>query len=166
MKKLMLTIAMVLGTVGMSFAQNSANTNVTINASVIQGLQISASGALNFGNIVAGTTPASLNAQTNTSAPLITVTGNGSSQITVTYSTAALAGPGADITFTPSVYGSGLSSSQATSTQVNNNSQVNLNGTSGSAGNYYFWLGGSLSAIPAAQTPGSYTGQWTITVNY
>lgn len=166
MKKLVLVAAMLVATAGMSFAQSSANTDVTVNAAVIQGLTISASGALDFGNIVAGTTPTALDAQTNGSAPEITVTGNGNTAITVTFSTATLSGPGSDITFTPSVYGAALSTSQSSSTQVLNNGSVTLNGTSGSAGNYYFWLGGSLSAVPAGQTPGTYTGHWTITVNY
>lgn len=166
MKRLMLAAAIVIATAGMSFAQSSANTNVTVNAAVIQGLTISATGTLDFGNIVAGTTPAALDAQTNGSAPMITVTGNGATPISVTFSTASLSGPGTALTFTPSVYGDASSSNQATSSQVLNSGSVTLSGTSGSAGNYYFWLGGSLSAIPAAQTPGSYSGSWTITVNY
>ncbi len=166
MKKLMLAAAIVAATAGMSFAQSNANTNVTVEAAVIQGLTISATGNLNFGTIVAGTTPAALDAQTNSSAPLISVTGNGGSQITVTFGTASLTGPGSAITFTPSVYGANSSANQSSSSEVLNNGTVNLSGTSGSPGNFYFWLGGSLSAIPQAQTPGNYSGNWTITVNY
>ncbi len=166
MKSLILTAALVLGTFGMSFAQNNASTNVTVNSTVIQGLTMSVSGSLSFGTVVAGTTPGSLSAQTNGSAPLITVTGNGAQLITVTFSTANLSGPGAAITFTPSVYGANASSKQATSTVVLSAGTVNLTGVTGNAGNYYFWLGGSLSALPANQVPGAYSGSWTISVNY
>ncbi len=166
MKKLMLTIAMVLGTVGMSFAQNTANTSVNLDATVIQGISISAIGSLSFGTIVAGTTPAALSAQTNASAPEFTVAGDGGKLFTVTFANTTLSGPGAAITFTPSVYGSSNSANQATSASILTGGTANLSGTTGSTGNYYFWLGGALSALPVNQVPGTYTGSWTLTVTY
>ena len=93
MKKLILAAAIVFATVEMSFAQSSANTTVNLTATVIQGLTMSVTGSLAFGTIVAGTTPASLSAQTNGGAPLVTVTGNGHSTITVTFGTTTLTGP-------------------------------------------------------------------------
>ncbi len=167
MKKLMLVAAMVLGTTAISFAQSSASTNVNVTATVIQGLTLTATGTLGFGTVVAGTTPALLSAQTNGSAPMFTATGDGGHVLTVTYlATASLTGPGTALTFTPSVYGDVSSGNQSGSTTVASGSTVHLTGSTGSAGNYYFWLGGALSAIPSSQTPGSYTGTFTLSVNY
>jgi len=172
MKKLMFAAALVLAIGEMSFAQSNASQNVPLAATVVQGLSTSISGQENFGTIVAGTTPNSLNARTATvgsssgNIALITVTGNGGQQITSTFSTTTLTGPGTAITYTPSVYGANSSSAQGTSTQVLNNGTVNLSGSTGSAGNYYFWIGGSLSALPVGQTPGSYSGTWTLSVTY
>jgi hypothetical protein len=172
MKKLMLIAAILLISFKMSFAQNSASQNVPLAATVIQGLSTTVSGEANFGTIVAGTTPNSLNAQSGTvgtnpgNIALVTVTGNGGQQITITFSATTLTGPGTALTFTPSVYGANSAAAQATSAQVSTNGTANLSGTTGSAGNYYFWVGGSLSALPQAQTPGSYSGTWTMSVTY
>ncbi|HEY9165782.1 MAG TPA: hypothetical protein VIS48_06425, partial [Candidatus Kryptonia bacterium] len=81
MKNLILVSAMVLGIAGMSFAQNSASTNVNVSATVIQGITLTVSGTLNFGTVVAGTTPAALSANTNGSAPLFTATANGATSL-------------------------------------------------------------------------------------
>ena len=167
MKKLMLVAAMVLGTTAISFAQSSANKNVNVTATVIQGLTLAATGTLGFGTVVAGTTPAALSAQTNGSAPMFTATGDGGHVLTVTYlATASLTGPGTALTFTPSVYGDASSGNQSGSTPVASGSIVHLTGSTGSAGNYYFWLGGALSAIPSSQTPGAYSGTFTLNVSY
>lgn len=167
MKNLILVAAMVLGIAGMSFAQNSASTNVNVSATVIQGITLTVSGTLNFGTVVAGTTPAALSANTNGSAPLFTATANGATSLTVTYgATVSLTGPGTALTFTPSVVGANSSSNQSSATSVASGSTVTTSGSTGSAGHYYFWLGGSLAAIPAAQTPGTYSGSFTLTVNY
>ncbi|HEY9164666.1 MAG TPA: hypothetical protein VIS48_00740, partial [Candidatus Kryptonia bacterium] len=81
MKRAMLVAAMILGIAGMSLAQNSANTNVTVSTTVIQGITLTVSGTLNFGTVVAGTTPAALSANTNGSAPLFTATANGATSL-------------------------------------------------------------------------------------
>ena len=169
MKKILLLAGMVFATVQLSYAQNNASQGVTLAATVIKGLSTGISGQDNFGTIVAGTTPSSLNAQSGTvgsgsgNISLITITGNNGTLIHITFdATDLLTGPGTSITYTPSVYGASSSSSQSTSSQVLNNATVNLSAT----GNYYFWIGGSLSALPAAQTPGTYSGTWTLTVNY
>lgn len=169
---MILIVTILFVTVEMSYAQSSASTNVPLNATVIQGLSTTISGQENFGTIVAGTTPSALNAQTATvgsnpgNIALVTVTGNGGKQITVTFSTTTLTGPGTAITFTPSVYGSTSSSNQSSSSAVLNNGTVNLSGSTGSPGNFYFWIGGGLSALPQAQTPGNYSGTWTLSVTY
>ena len=166
MKKLMLVAAMVLGTVSMTMAQNTASQSVTINAAIIQGLALSvAGGPLNLGTIVAGTTPAAVDP--HTSSIQFSMTGNGTSVVTVQYSAVTLNGPsGATLTFTPTIDGDASSANQATAASVANNSTVTLGGSNYSAQSYYFWLGGSIGAVVGTQTPGSYTGTFTLTVHY
>jgi hypothetical protein len=173
-KKLSIIPAIIFLSVQLSLAQSNASTGVGLVAAVIQGLTVSVTGEVNFGTIVAGTTPGALVATSATVGTAsgniaeITLTGNGAQTIHVTYdATDNLTKSGAtNITFTPSVYGSSSSSSQSTSTSVSSGGTVILSGSSGSAGNYYIWVGGSLSSLPAAQTPGSYSGTWTISVSY
>lgn len=141
---------------------NSLLVNAT--ASIIQGLSLTATGSLDFGQIIAGTTPPSLSAQTNGSAPAFTATGNGGQQVWVTYSSSTLYSGANTLTFTPSVYG-GITT-QAASTPVSPGSSINLSGTTGSQGDYYFWLGGSLGTIPPGQVPGNYAGTFVMTVSY
>lgn len=149
-----------------SYAQNTANTSVPVTATVIQGLTLTVSGGpLDFGNVLVGSTPSSISPQS--SSVLFTVSGNGGSTVSVSYSNVTLNGPsGATLNFTPSVYGSSLSTGQSTSTDVASGTTVNLSGTTGSGGNYYLWLGGSLGSVPAGQTTGSYSGVFTMTVSY
>ena len=149
-----------------SFAQNTASTGVAINANVIQGLTLTLSGGpLSLGTIVAGTTPAAIDPQK--SSVLFTVAGNGGSAVKVSYSNVTLNGPsGATLTFTPNVYGSSSLTAQGASTSVSSGTTVNLRGSSGSEGDFYLWLGGNLSAVPAGQTTGSYSGTFTMTVSY
>jgi uncharacterized membrane protein (Fun14 family) len=165
MKKLMLVAAMVLGFAGMSLAQSNASGDATINANVQKGLTMSVSNAtLDLGNLVAGTTPAPVDPTTGT-VPTFTVTGDGGHVITVVNpATVTLNGPAsATMTFTTNLVGDN-SNAQATAAAVG--ASVTLSGTSPAAGNYYFWLGGNVGLIPAAQTPGSYTGTYTLSVNY
>ncbi len=166
MKKLMLTAAMVLATVGTSFAQSSAGQNVTINASVIQALTLAVNTAtLDLGTMVAGTTPTPVSPATS---PIqFTLTGNGSSVITVTYSAVTLNGPSSStMTFTPNLTGDASTANQGTASSVTSSSTVTLSGSNYSSQNYYFWLGGSVGSLPAAQTPGSYSGTFTLNVTY
>ena len=166
MRKLALTTILVLATAAISSAQNTANTNVPVNATVIQGLTLIVTGGpLNFGSIVAGTTPAAIVAKSST--VYFTATGDGGHLVGVTFpAMVSMTGPGTALTFTPSVYGANNSGGQSSSTQVTSSTSVNLSGSTGSAGNYYFWLGGQLNAIPSGQTIGSYSGTFTLTVTY
>ena len=149
-----------------SFAQNTASTGVAINATVIQGLTLIVSGGpLSLGTIVAGTTPAAIDPQK--SSILFTVTGNGGSAVKVSYSNVTMNGPsGATLTFTPNVYGSSSSTGQGSSTGVSSGTTINLSGSTGSEGDYYLWLGGSLGTVPTGQTTGAYNGTFTMTVSY
>lgn len=145
----------------------TASQTIPVSATVIQGLSMTASGALDFGQIVAGTTPPAILAQSGF-APKITAAGGGGENVTVTYSSRVPMNDsyGDSLIFTPSVYGSDVSTNQSGASAVLSQSQVTLSGTSGATGYYYFWLGGSIAPVPAGQSPGSYTGNFTITVNY
>jgi len=150
-------------TVTVNGQQYTANQTINITATLQGTISLSATGALGFGTIVAGTTPASLSAQTNPSAPLFTVTAPRRSRITVTFSTTSLTGNGNPLTFTPSVYGSTTSTNQSGSTAVTSGSSVTLGGTNT---HYYYWLGGALGAVPSGQAPGSYSGTFVLRVSY
>lgn len=167
MKKLMLTAAMVFATVGMSFAQNSASQNVTLNASVIQAIQLSVNTAtLNLGTLVAGTATTPIDPTTS---PIqFTLTGNGGSLIHISYTATPMTGPGTSLTFTPNLNGDPSSANQASASNLNiaSGSTVTLSGSNYSSSNYYFWLGGGVGSIGAVQTPGAYTGTFTLTVTY
>jgi len=166
-RKVHLIAPLILLFVSLSIAQNTASTGVQVNASVIQGITLAVSGTLNFNNAVAGTTPNAINPNTATGIPLYTATANGGSILTVSWSTPlSLTGPGTALSYTPSLVGSQSSGSQSTASSVTNGGTVTISGSSGSAGNYYFWVGGSLAAIPSGQTPGSYSGTFTLTVHY
>lgn len=146
-------------TVGTQHYTSSQTIEVT---ATLQGnVSLSATGSLDFGYIVAGTTPPVLSALAG-GAPQISATGVRNNRSTVTFSSSVTLsdGNGNSLTFTPSVYGSGT-----------NNQAVAQPVTSGSTlrpGNritvYYFWLGGSLSAVPVGQASGNYTGNFIITV--
>ena len=171
MKRVLLASTITFAVAQIAFAQNSATGSVPLAATVIQGLTTAISGQCNFGTIVAGTTPNALSAQTGTvgsssgNIAEITVTGNGGNQVNISFGTQNLTGTGNAITFTPSVYGNS-SNTQTGASQITTATSKNLSGATGSAGNYYFWIGGSLSALPANQAPGTYSGTWTLTVSY
>lgn len=140
---------------------------IPVTATVIQGLSMTATGSLDFGMMVAGTTPPSLSALSG-SAPEFTTAGSGGSGITVKYpSTVSLQDAyGNTLTFTPSLLGASVSTNQSGATAVPSQSMVTLSGTSGQTGYYYFWLGGSIAHVPGGQPSGSYSGTFTLTVNY
>ncbi len=145
----------------------AGSADLTGSATVIQGLSLTAYGTLNFGSIIAGTTPSPLSAQTNGAAPLFLALGAGGYAVAVSYSQSI---PMYDaqhnqITFLPSVFGSGSFFGQTSSTAVNSGSAVTLSDFFGE-GLYFFWLGGTLDPIPGNQSPGVYSGTFTLTVTY
>ena len=148
-------------------ASYTASQTIPVTASVIQGLSLSETGSLDFGQIIAGTTPAAISAQSG-SAPELTAAGSGGKSMTVSYASSIPISDmyGNTITFLPSLYGSSLSTGQAGATAVASQTAVTLSGTSGQTGYYYFWLGGSIAPVPASQPAGAYSGTFTVTVNY
>jgi membrane-bound inhibitor of C-type lysozyme len=49
---------------------------------------------------------------------------------------------------------------------MSSGSTVTLSGSNYSSANYYFWLGGSVGTLPNTQTPGAYSGTFTLQVAY
>lgn len=157
---------MLLGIAGLASAQSSTSQGVAINGTVIQAIQLTVNTAtLSLGNMVAGTTPTPISAA---SSPIMfTLTGNGSSVVNVTFSSVLLSGPSSStITFTPAVVADSVSANQATAASISTGSTITLSGGNYSSANYYFWLGGSVGLLPSAQTPGAYSGTFTLQVAY
>ncbi len=144
----------------------SKSNQLTVGATVIQGLTMSASGPLNFGTLIAGTIPNSISPQTSASAVAITLTGNGGQSVTVTYPSSATLTSGTNsLTFTPNLAGYSTLS-QTKSSTVSSGSIVKLSGKTGSTGNYYLWLGGSIPALSASTASGNYSGTITLSATY
>ncbi len=157
---------MLLGIAGVASAQSLANQGVTINGTVIQAITLTVSSStLNLGNMVAGTIPTPISAA---SSPIMfTLTGNGSSVVSVIFSSVTLSGPSSStITFTPTVVADSLSTNQGSAPSMSSGSTVTLSGSNYSSANYYFWLGGSVGTLPNTQTPGAYSGTFTLQVAY
>ena len=144
------------------------NNSVTVNltATVIEGLALQSGGSLSFGTVVAGTTPAAIDPHTSSSAATITAAGNGGQSVTISFpATTTLASGVNTLTYLPSLYGF-KNNNQGSSSQITSGGTINLSGSTGNEGNFYFWLGGSLGAIPVGQAPGSYSGVFVISASY
>lgn len=163
MKRLMLVAAMVLGITGMSFAQFSGSQPINVNVSILKALTITSYGDASFGTTYAGVDSLTLNPSTPASgqtAGTFVVSGEPGHVVNISYTSSAPAVTGASVTYTPSLVGYG-SNNQASAT--NPGTSVTLDGTSGE---YYFWVGGTLSGITSTASSGTYTGTFTLTVNY
>ncbi len=144
-------------------AQNySATQTITVTAKLLGYVSLSATGSLNFGFVVAGTTPPSLSALAG-GAPQFAATGVRDNRSIVTFSNTTTLNDvnGNTLTFTPSVYGSGTNN-QVGAIPITSGSTLNTGSRTNH--NYYFWLGGSLGAVPSGQPPGSYSGAFVLTV--
>ncbi len=159
----------VLAVVTIGTQQYNASQTITATATLTGNVSMSVTGSLDFGLVVAGTTPPSLSAQSGT-APSITtsVTHGGGGQITVTYSPRTVLNDpyGNTLTFTPSLFGSNVAGNQAGATAVTSGSSLTLSGRRNQTGYYYFWLGGALNPVPNGQQPGTYSGNFVLSVTY
>jgi len=140
----------------------TASQDIGITATLLGRVSLTATGALDFGQVLAGTTPPALSPHAS-GAPEITATSTtGSHTYTVTFSASQLNdGYGHTLNFTPSLTAS-ATNNQTGSTTISSPASVNL----GRRGSYYFWVGGSLAAVPAGQTPGNYSGTFVLTMAY
>ena len=177
MSKLALAIgALVMA--GSAMAQSTGSANGTANANVIQPITITAVDTLEFGNIVAGigtvVIQASAAGTRSGTAALI-----GNMQGTERAGTFDVAGEGAAIyTITlPAddtvVLKTGAGDAPATQMKLSaftnaikgTGTFLTLDGTAGGAGAQSFYVGATLTSI-ATQTPGAYTGTYSVTVAY
>lgn len=157
----MATAAVLLFPLGLN-AQTSASQNLTVEAEVIKALALTkvTAGNLDFGLVAQGTNETI--AADGGSAIKFQANGQASTNVNVTFSGVTLNGPsGATMAFTPAVNGNS-SDAQGSSSALSTGATVALDGTTG---DYYFWVGGSVTA-GATQTTGSYTGTFTLTVAY
>lgn len=171
MKKFMLVAAMVLGTVGMSYAQTTASTTAPITADVQVALSISETGTIAFGTVYTGTTP-SVSAYSSSNVAEFTISGNPSTNVTINVDASdQLTGPSGStpLTFTPNVVGWTSSTQPATGnaiTSTGNPYTLGSAATGDNAGYFYLWVGGDISSIPTSQLSGSYSGTVTVQVQY
>jgi hypothetical protein len=145
-------------------AQNTAN--VTATATVVTPLTLTlSSGAIDFGNVFPGTTPAAI-------APA-----SGAKFVAAGYLASEV-----DFQFTtvPASLDDGLGNSLGVTFQycLDNDDSAAACASSGSAatgvshlinlaaGNAQLWLGATLAAVPANQAAGAYSGQVSLQVNY
>ena len=140
----------------------SATGIITVTAKLLGNVSLSATGSLDFGFIVAGTTPPSVSALAG-GAPQFIATGVRNNRSIVTFSSTTTLNDinGNTLTFNPSVYGSGTNN-QTGSLSITSGSTLNTGKNTNH--NYYFWLGGSLNAVPGGQPPGSYSGAFVLSV--
>jgi hypothetical protein len=136
-------------------AQVSANANVTVSVQSTL-LVTNLSGDLAFGNRMPDDTY-EIQAVNGVN---FRVSGASNVPVFVSYTAPGqLSGPGESIDFTAEVIG-GQSSDPAAAASVASGPSV----TTDASGNYYLWLGGTIDV--GNILPGSYTGLFTVTVDY
>ncbi|MCF7824531.1 MAG: DUF4402 domain-containing protein [Candidatus Marinimicrobia bacterium] len=173
-RTILISIIMIMSLMGTSLlAQETAS--ATVDAVVNAALTLANTATVDFGTIPATSTPiidpkgaSHTDVGTGVQVGTFTVTGNASSQITVTYDATSTLGNGtATMTFTPDL--EGHATTQASAANVNSGSQVTLDGS----GNFLFWLGGNLGTL-SSQATGTYAtdnatnggGDWNLYIEY
>lgn len=159
MKKLVKFLAILMFfSVATNYAQSAT---VPVTANILAALSIQhISGNLDFGNIVVTGSPQTPQ-KTPDNGAVFEVTGNNNTSVTVTFNNVTLSnGSSGTMTFTPNVEHT-TTNNYSGATTVTSGNQITL--TSG--GKAWLWVGGSLS-VAANQEPGSYSGNFTISVAY
>ena len=138
-------------------AQVSANANVTVSVqSTLQVTNLTGIQNLNFGDVAPNGT---YNIPFATGVDFL-ISGASSVPVLVSYDAPnTLTGPGAPIEFTP-VFRGNTTNDTGTTSAVAVSGERDLNAD----GNHYLWLGGSITV--GNVLPGTYTGQFTVTVAY
>ena len=162
MKKLLLVAVLILTVSAMSFGQvtasQTANANLTVNA----GISLTVTGGVVFGTVVQGqgsVVNAATAAVANVAA--FTTAAAPSTAMTVTYSNTTLANGANTLTWTPSLVGTNNAANRATAPVISTGGSA----TTSATGNFYFWLGGTVSTVTATPS-GTYSGTFTLTVAY
>jgi hypothetical protein len=138
-------------------AQISANANVTVNVqSTLQVSNLAGIQTLDFGDVA----PDDSYDIPFASGVDFRISGASNVPVVVTFSApASLTGPGAPIGFIANFQGN-TSNDSGTATAVSSGANRVLNAD----GNHYLWLGGEITV--GNILPGTYTGQFTVSVAY
>lgn len=157
----------------------TASTTLNIAANVESQLTVNKVNDINFGGVVQGlkstlnpiTNDSSSNVGYNATVGEFTIAGQQGANVVVQIpSSTSLSGPGSSLPFTTTAVGDSLDN-QGSSTSITTPSATvklgtSTTGNSGTAANYYIWVGGSLGTIPSGQTAGAYSGSITVNVFY
>lgn len=162
-KNLLLLLSLFIFTAGSLFAQSSAT--APINISIKKALSITpVSGAINFGEILYGTT----NGATLTPdlGAKFLIDGSEIRKVTVTYaaSTALTDQFTNTLTFTPNVVETGSDASYNIPNPLSSGTPTDLINNGGN-GMLYVWVGGSVD-VTTSTPEGEYAGTFTMSVAY
>ena len=148
-------------------AAQPVTANVRVTATVIDGLSVQGENDLDFGQIVASPTGATMRiGKENPAAGRFLVMGKESQEIQVTFEAPAqLARQDGNGTLpvTLDMFGAASDAEAAGAQQILQNDTVQLD----DQGRYYFYVGGTLSiGSPTDNPPGTYTGDCELAVTY
>ncbi len=166
MKRSMLVAAMVLGFAGMSFAQTSANGTANISLKMLEGMQMTVTGSVDFGNVATGTTGALTPVNPTAGAKFdVSGTSGATFELNAFPSTVTLSdGNGNNATFNVNLVQStdGTTAGAAAAAGT----PYTLSGTYPTGtGHFYFLLGGGIT-LTGSEPAGTYTGTFTLTAVY
>jgi hypothetical protein len=168
--KTLLSAGVIAGTVasaGAAFAgtQNSASTTASAGARIITPISITKTTDLNFGDVVAGSSAGSvvLTTAAARSSTGGTTLGNGTGVAAAAFTVAGQASSTYAITLPASTVS--ITSGANSMTVDNFTSNPAGTGTLSTGGSQALAVGGTLN-VGASQATGSYTGTFTVTVNY
>lgn len=166
MKRLMLVAAITLGTVALTFGQTTAQGSANISLQMLEGMQMNVTGAVNFGNVVTGTTGA-LTPVAPTAGAKFDVSGTAGAtfELNAFPSTVTLSdGSGSNVTFDVNLVESSDGTTAGTAAVAG--TPYKLSGTYPSgAGHFYFLLGGDVT-LNGSEPAGTYSGTFTLTAVY
>ncbi len=163
---LVLALAAVGGVAPAGLAQSSVNRTTTVTATVIKALSVvnvTAGSTLDLGRVAVGqAAPRPINPKASAAFEL-KASGQPNTAVTVTFANATLSrAGGGTLTFAPTV-SANATESKTQAAQISSPASLTL---SASPGEYYFWVGGGVTTVPANTPVGTYSGTWTLTVAY
>jgi hypothetical protein len=183
--KSVLTLGLVAGLGFAANAQVAATSPAS--ATILSELTIARTGDINFGTIANSTATGvvldangvtNVNTGTDRSVARFNVDGSAGAEITVVYDATVdlisanpviLGAPTSDeiIVMAPEVVGSSdVDDQQGASAIANAGAAVTIGTVDAAAGKYYIWVGGSLASSLSPYAPGTYAGEFNISVEY
>lgn len=160
MRHILVIFAMLAISATTMFAQGSDSESVQCTTQVIKALTINKNQDLDFGTVPQGVTETI--PVTSANAVKLTVDGQANFDVAVTYSApSVLTTSGGDELSFSAVIKANSTDQPSNASALSSGDAVTLN----SSGNYYIYLGGSVTAA-SNQVPGFYTGNVTFDVEY